>query len=75
MHADLFDLLDDADYRDRMRLRGGNFDWRDSVGTLGATYFHTTDDGNLFRDGIDVYDLHAKGTPFEAFPQVSLAAE
>ncbi|GLK91116.1 alginate export family protein [Pseudomonas turukhanskensis] len=80
VHADLFDLtanadLDYADYRDRMRLRGGNFEWRDSVGTLGATYFHTTDADNSFRDGIDVYDLRAKGTPFKALPQVSLAAE
>ncbi|MFK3972967.1 alginate export family protein [Pseudomonas sp. NPDC087358] len=80
VHADLFDLtanadLDYADYKERLRMRGGNLEWRDSLGTLGATYYHTMDADNAARDGIDVYDLRAKGTPFTALPQVSLAGE
>jgi hypothetical protein len=80
IHADLFDLtakadLDYADYHERLRLRGGNLEWRDTLGTLGATYLHTMDADNPSRDGLDVYDLRAKGTPFTALPQVSLAGE
>ncbi|QJC80366.1 alginate export family protein [Pseudomonas umsongensis] len=80
IHADLFDLtatqdLDYADYKENLRLRGGNVEWRDTLGTLGATYYHTMDADNAARDGVDVYDLRAKGTPFTALPQVSLAAE
>lgn len=80
VHADLFDLtanadLDYADYRERLRLRGGNLEWRDPLGTLGATYYHTLDADNAARDRVDVYDLRAKGTPFTALPQLSLAAE
>lgn len=80
IHADVFDLtasadLEYADYKENLRLRGGNFEWRDSLGTLGATYYHTLDADNAARDGVDVYDVRAKGTPFTALPQVSLAGE
>ncbi|MBA1204313.1 alginate export family protein [Pseudomonas capeferrum] len=80
IHADVFDLtanadLEYADYKENLRLRGGNFEWRDSLGTLGATYYHTLDADNASRDGVDVYDVRAKGTPFTALPQVSLAGE
>ncbi|MNH01007.1 hypothetical protein D3C79_602170 [compost metagenome] len=80
IHADVFDLtasadLEYADYKENLRLRGGNFEWRDSLGTLGATYYPTLDADNAARDGVDVYDVRAKGTPFTALPQVSLAGE
>ncbi|WP_052196253.1 alginate export family protein [Pseudomonas putida] len=80
IHADVFDLtasadLEYADYKENLRLRGGNFEWRDSLGTLGATYYHTLDADNAARDGVDVYDVRAKGTPFTALPQISLAGE
>lgn len=80
VHADLFDLTAKAntdyfDYHERLRLRGANLEWRDTLGTLGATYLHTLDADNSARDGLDVYDVRAKGTPFTALPQVSLAGE
>lgn len=80
VHADLFDLTATADtdyfdYHERLRLRGANLEWRDTQGTLGATYYHTLDADNPSRDGLNVYDVRAKGTPFSALPQVSLAGE
>ncbi|WP_447791951.1 alginate export family protein [Pseudomonas farris] len=80
IHADLFDLtanadLDYADYKENLRMRGGNLEWRDTLGTLGATYYHTMDADNALRDGVDVYDVRAKGTPIAALPQVGMAGE
>ena len=80
VHADLFDLrananVDYFDYHEHLRLRGANLEWRDTLGTLGATYLRTLDADNPARDGLDVYDVRAKGTPFTALPQVSLAGE
>ncbi|AVD89985.1 alginate export family protein [Pseudomonas sp. SWI44] len=80
VHADLFDLrananIDYLDYKEHLRLRGANLEWRDTWGTLGATYYHTLDTDNAARNGVDVYDLRAKGTPFSAVPQFTLAGE
>lgn len=80
IHADLFDLtatadLDYADYKENLRMRGANLEWRDTLGTLGATYYHTMDADNALRDGVDVYDLRAKGTPIASLPQVGVAGE
>lgn len=80
VHLDLFDLtanadLDYADYKEDVRLRGANFEWRDSLGTLGATYYHTLDADNDLRDGMDVYALRATGTPIASLPQVGASAE
>ena len=49
LHIDLFDLqarmdLDVADIKEKVRVRGGNIEWRDeSYGTVGFTGFHTLD--------------------------------
>ncbi|AEB58882.1 alginate export family protein [Ectopseudomonas mendocina] len=81
LHVDLFDLqarldLDVADFKDKVRVRGGNVEWRDETyGTLGVTAFHTLDADNAQRDGMNVYDVRASGTPFQSLPQVALAAE
>lgn len=81
LHVDLFDLsarmdLDVIDYKEKVRVRGGNIEWRDKTyGTLGATAFHTLDADNPLRDGMNVYDVRASGTPIQSLPQVALAAE
>ncbi|MGI4840890.1 MAG: alginate export family protein [Janthinobacterium lividum] len=80
VHADLFDLRANAntdyfDYHEHLRMRGANLEWRDTLGTLGATYLHTVDADNAARDGLNVYDVRAKGTPFSAVPQLGLAGE
>ncbi|WP_213878923.1 alginate export family protein [Pseudomonas sp. dw_358] len=80
LHADLFDLranedVDYLDYHEHLRMRGANVEWRDTLGTLGATYYHAIDADNPARDGLNVYDVRAKGTPIAALPQVSLAGE
>lgn len=81
LHVDLFDLqarmdLDVADLKEKVRVRGGNVEWRDEVyGTLGATAFHVLDADNPVRDGMNVYDVRASGSPIAALPQVALAAE
>lgn len=55
---------------------GGNVEWRDeSYGTVGFTGFHTLDADNPLRDGMNVYDVRASGSPIKALPQVALAAE
>ncbi|WP_375738960.1 alginate export family protein [Pseudomonas boanensis] len=81
LHVDLFDLqarmdLDVADIKEKVRVRGGNVEWRDeSYGTVGFTGFHTLDADNPLRDGMNVYDVRASGSPIQALPQVALAAE
>jgi len=80
VHADVFDLtangdLDYADYKDEVQLRGVNVEWRDTLGTLGTTYYHSFDDDNASRDGLDVYDVRALGTPLPGLSQLSLSAE
>lgn len=81
LHADLFDLsarmdLDVIDYKEGVRVRGANLEWRDGTyGTLGFTGFHTLDVDNPLRDGMNVFDVRASGSPIQALPQVALAAE
>ncbi|RJG13628.1 hypothetical protein D3879_10465 [Pseudomonas cavernicola] len=81
VHVDLFDLsarmdLDVIDYKEKVRVRGGNFEWRDETyGTIGITGFHTLDADNPLRDGMNVYDVRASGSPIQSLPQVALAAE
>ena len=78
-HADLFDILshndvDYLDYRDRLRLRGANFEWREEATTLGASFVKTQDADNEIRDNIKVYNLRFKSSPFKTLLDLNFAA-
>lgn len=80
-HGDLFHLrtentIDVIDYSLDTRATGGNLEYTaEGLGTIGGLYMHLGESDVDTRDGMDVYNLRARGTPFAAAPGLSLAAE
>lgn len=79
-HADLFHLESDqyvADAADtRTRLNGANLDVTlGQRAKLGAAYLDLYDSDTATRDGMQVYNLRAKGKPLASVPDLSLGAQ
>ncbi len=80
-HADLFHLRTDNTI-DVIPLSldtkgtGANVSYtKDGMGTVGAMYMRLTDSDVALRDGMDVYNLRASGTPFPDLPGLALSGE
>lgn len=81
VHADLFHLRTeqrfdvfpaDAD----TRATGINVELKDeALGSVGGLYMRVSDSDLPNRDGMNVYNLRARGTPVPPLPGLSLAAE
>ncbi|GAB2793076.1 hypothetical protein GCM10027040_19130 [Halomonas shantousis] len=79
-HGDLFHLKRDQYVRgapDRQTYANGvNVDylWAERA-KLGAAYVHTYNTDIATREGMDVYNLRAKGVPFTAIPDLALGGQ
>lgn len=79
-HGDLFHLEEDQDISgassEETKVNGMNVDytWRDRA-KLGVAYLYTYDSDIDTREGMDVYNLRAKGTPLSRVPNLALGGQ
>lgn len=79
-HGDLFHLQSDQYVRDasdeETSANGVNLDytWGDRA-KVGAAYLHTYDSDIASREGMDVYNLRAKGKPLAGVPNLALGGQ
>ncbi|WP_158700906.1 alginate export family protein [Phytohalomonas tamaricis] len=79
-HGDLFHLKQDQYVQggsdQQTYANGANVDYTwDGRAKFGAAYVHTYHSDTASREGMDVYNLRAKGVPFEAIPDLSLGGQ
>lgn len=79
-HGDLFHLETHQDIGEdevrKTRANGANVDytWRDRA-KFGAAYLHTYNSDIATREGMDIYNLRAKGQPLASVPGLALGGQ